>query len=183
MATELQYRQRYPDSKVHGANMGPTWVLPAPDGPHFVPTNLAIRILVHVKCWLASAFLCSLRSICKIKIIILLRTSHPIKRWFILTWEGTGEVNTLRPRQIGRQFADDTFKRIFLNENIRILIDISLKFVPKCPINNISTLVQIIGDTPLSEPMMVTIPTHICVTRTQWVKNTSAMRYPWSESQ
>ena len=24
----------YPDSKVHGANMGPTWVLSAPDGPH-----------------------------------------------------------------------------------------------------------------------------------------------------
>ena len=23
-----------PDSKVHGANMGPTWVLSAPDGPH-----------------------------------------------------------------------------------------------------------------------------------------------------
>ena len=24
----------YPDSKVHRANMGPTWVLLAPDGPH-----------------------------------------------------------------------------------------------------------------------------------------------------
>ena len=32
-----------PDSKVHGANMGPTWVLPAPDGPHVGPMNLAIR--------------------------------------------------------------------------------------------------------------------------------------------
>ena len=32
-----------PDSKVHGANMGPTWVLSAPDGPHIVPMNLAIR--------------------------------------------------------------------------------------------------------------------------------------------
>ena len=31
----------YPDSKVHGANMGPTWVLPAPDGPHVGPMNLA----------------------------------------------------------------------------------------------------------------------------------------------
>ena len=27
-------------------------------------------------------------------------------------------VNTLRPRQHGRHFADDTFKRIFLNENL-----------------------------------------------------------------
>ena len=26
--------------------------------------------------------------------------------------------NTLRPRQNGRRFADDMFKRIFLNENV-----------------------------------------------------------------
>ena len=32
-----------PDSKVHGANAGPTWVLSAPDGPHIGPVNLAIR--------------------------------------------------------------------------------------------------------------------------------------------
>ena len=32
-----------PDSKVRGANMGPTWVLSAPDWPHLGPTNLAIR--------------------------------------------------------------------------------------------------------------------------------------------
>ena len=83
-------------------------------------------------------------------------------------------LNTLRPRQDGRRFADDTFKRIFLNENVRISIKISLKFVPKGPINNIPALVQIMawrrsGDKPLSEPMMVTLPTHICVTRPQWV--------------
>ena len=35
----------YPDSKVHGANMGPTWVLSAPDGPHVGPMNLAIRVV------------------------------------------------------------------------------------------------------------------------------------------
>ena len=32
----------HPDSKVHGANMGPTWVLLAPDGPHVGPMNLPI---------------------------------------------------------------------------------------------------------------------------------------------
>ena len=31
-----------PDSKVHVANMGPTWVLSDPDGPHVGPMNLAI---------------------------------------------------------------------------------------------------------------------------------------------
>ena len=32
-----------PDSKVHGANMGPTRVLLVPDGPYIGPMNLAIR--------------------------------------------------------------------------------------------------------------------------------------------
>ena len=87
-------------------------------------------------------------------------------------WMWSSYVNTLRPRQNGRRFADDTFKRIFLSENVRILIKISLKFVPRGPINNISTLVQVMawrrpGDKPLSEPMMVRLPTHICVTRPQ----------------
>ena len=36
----------YPDNKVHGANMGPTWVLSAPDGPHVGPMNLAIRVIM-----------------------------------------------------------------------------------------------------------------------------------------
>ena len=77
-------------------------------------------------------------------------------------------INTLRPRQNGRHFADDIFKCIFLNENVSISIKISLKFVPKGPVNNIPALVQIMawrrpGDKPLSEP--VNLPTHICVTR------------------
>ena len=31
-----------PDSKVHGANMGPIWGRQDPDGPHVGPMNLAI---------------------------------------------------------------------------------------------------------------------------------------------
>ena len=38
-------------------------------------------------------------------------------------------------------FSDDIFKCIFLNENVFILIKISLKFVPKGQINNIPALV------------------------------------------
>ena len=88
-------------------------------------------------------------------------------------------VNTLRPRQNERRFAGDTFKHIFLNENVRISIKIALKFVPKGPINNNPSLVQIMawrrsGDQPLSKPMMVSLLTHICVTRPQWVKNSHA---------
>ena len=64
-------------------------------------------------------------------------------------------INTSRPRKNGRHFADDTFKRIFMNENVRISINISLKFVPKGLINIVPALVQIMawrrpGDKPLS---------------------------------
>ena len=38
------YTCKYPDSKIHGANMGPTWVLSAPGGPQVGPMNLAIRV-------------------------------------------------------------------------------------------------------------------------------------------
>ena len=38
-----QWQALIPDSKVHGANMGPTCVLSAPDGPHVGPMNLAIK--------------------------------------------------------------------------------------------------------------------------------------------
>ena len=38
--------QSIPESKVHGANMGPTWALSVPDGPHVGPMNLAVRDVV-----------------------------------------------------------------------------------------------------------------------------------------
>ena len=77
----------------------------------------------------------------------------------------TAHFDTLRPRQHDRHLADDTFKRISLNENVIIAIKISLKFLPKGPINNIPALVQIMawrrpGDKPLSEAMMVSLLTH-----------------------
>ena len=90
----------------------------------------------------------------------------------LMCWQ---QNNTLRPGQNGRHFADDIFKCIFVNENVWIPIKISLKFVPEGPINNIAALVQIMawrrpGDKPLSEPMMVRLPTHISVTQPQWDK-------------
>ena len=83
-------------------------------------------------------------------------------------------INTLRLRQSGHHFPDDTFKCIFFNENVWILIKMSLKFVPKGPINNIPTLIQIMawhlsGAKPLSEPMMISLLMHICITWPQWV--------------
>ena len=85
------------------------------------------------------------------------------------------ELITLRPGQNCRHFADDIFKCIFLNENIWILLKISLKFIPKVLINDTTALVQIMawrrpGDKPLSELMMFSLPAYVCVTRPQWVK-------------
>ena len=56
--------------------------------------------------------------------------------------------------------ADDIFKCIFLNENDRIMIQISLKFVPRSPIDNKPALAQVMVwhqtcTKPLPEPMMV----------------------------
>ena len=58
-----------------------------------------------------------------------------------ITMAVNGFINTLRPRQNGRHFPDNIFKYIFVNENAWILPKISLKFVPKVPIDNNPALV------------------------------------------
>ena len=65
----------------------------------------------------------------------------------------------MTPEQNGRRLADDIVKHIFLTENICILINISLKFVCRGPVDIKSPLVQVMacrltGDKPLLEPMM-----------------------------
>ena len=55
--------------------------------------------------------------------------------------------------------ADNIFKRIFVNENVRISIQISLKSVSKGSIDNKPALVQVMawrrtGDKPLTEAML-----------------------------
>ena len=55
-------------------------------------------------------------------------------QWLMLNLNlNLNHVNTLRPRQNERLFADDILKCIFLNENVWIPIEISLRFVPKGP--------------------------------------------------
>ena len=87
-----------PDSKVHGANMGPIWGRQDPGGPHIGPMNF------------------------------------------------------------GRHFTDDIFRCIFINKKC-MLIKISLKIVPKCPIDNNPALFQKMawchtGDELLYEPTL-----------------------------
>ena len=61
----------------------------------------------------------------------------------IMCLQNSQHLNTLGPRQNGRHFPDAIFKCIFFNENVWIVIKISLKFVPRDPIKNIPALVQI----------------------------------------
>ena len=53
-------------------------------------------------------------------------------------------INPLGPRRNGRHFSDDIFKRIFLDGN-QCVVKISLKFVPKDPINKKLVLVQVMA--------------------------------------
>ena len=80
-------------------------------------------------------------------------------------------LHSTLPVQNGRHSADGFFKCLSVNEKAWILNNISLKFVPKGLINNISALVQILawhrlGDKPLSEPMLTQF-TDACM---RWVK-------------
>ena len=67
--------------------------------------------------------------------------------WQAITWDSVDKgtrpqwVNSSSPGQNGRHFADDIFKCIFLNEKVWFLTEISLKFVPKGPIDNNPALV------------------------------------------
>ena len=138
--------------------MGPNWVLSAPDGPNVGPMNLAIREHIVHHCQSVRAIHLSWIPLTIVDALMLML--HHCA------------VNPLRPRRNRRHFADDIFKCILLNEYELIWIKISLKFIPKGPINNIPALVQIMawrrpGNKPLSEPMMIISLTHICVTRPQ----------------
>ena len=107
-----------------------------------------------------------------------------VKQEWLFSFHSGGAFNTLRPRQNGRYFPDNTSKCTFLIENVWVSFKISLKFVPKVRNNNIPVLVQIMawrwsGDKPLSEPMMIILLTHICITGPQWVNETKMTWNAW----
>ena len=95
-----------------------------------------------------------------------------IEYYTVLTHWGRDKMAAKFLTTISNAFA---WMKIYKNP-----IKISLKLVRKGPINNIPALVQIMawrrpGDKPLSEPMLVSLLTHICVTRPQLVKRTGGI--------
>ena len=72
------------------------------------------------------------------------------------------------------------FSNAFFYENIWISSMISLKFIPKRPININPALVKIMAwrrpdDKPLSESSMVNVLMHICTTRPQWINDANGV--------
>ena len=58
--------------------------------------------------------------------------------------------------------VDDIFKYIYSDEKVCFFIKISMKFVPKCPTDNKSALIQVrswcqAGDKPLPETILTII--------------------------
>ena len=97
-----------------------------------------------------------------IKIAVILLADILFQHFCSFTLSYRFDINTLRPRQIVWSISRRHFLKMF-----EFWIKISWKFVPKSPINYIPALVQIMawrhpGDKPLSEPMIVSLPMHIC---------------------
>ena len=90
----------------------------------------------------------------------------------IVKWvpgEAGALVNSFPLDKMATILTDDIFNYIFLNENDRIPIQISLKYVPRSPIDNKPAFVQVMtwhrtGDKPLPEPI---IPVHYAYMRHQ----------------
>ena len=101
--------------------------------------------------------------------VILYTPDYFIRVWAVIVEQ---PWNILRPIDNCRHFADDIFKCIFLNENYEWRVRFHWGLLK---INNTIALVQIMalhprGDKPLSEPMIVSLLTHICVNLLQRVK-------------
>ena len=145
-------------------------------GKDLLPAGLHEQMLIQI-CYstcLAWATMSLLNTQCAFFEILINFVLNPsIASTVSCTSGGWSKLNTLGQRQNVRHFPDDIFKCIL---NVWISIKISLKFVSKVRTNNIPALVKITtwrlpGDKPLSEPMMVSLLSHIWVTRPQCVSH------------
>ena len=69
---DIKYGKNFPDSKVHVAHMGPTWVLSAPGGPHVGP------MLAHEPCNQGCLQIVLLNLL---KAVLILGLIDVIRRW------------------------------------------------------------------------------------------------------
>ena len=99
-----KWQKGIPDSKVHGTNMGPTWVQSAPGGPHVGPMNLAIRDYVDIDNIFTNVYMIFLLMHC------LLKCKADISRyWITFKWQVNplhAEAGRFREKQVTAMAAD-----------------------------------------------------------------------------
>ena len=120
-------------SKKHQSSASPAFVC----GIHRWPVNSPHKRPVTRKIFPFDDVIIMQKSAPKIKFVSRIY----LERLILELHTESGSVNSTSPGQNGRHFADDILWCIFVNENFYILIKISLKFVPKGPIDNNPALV------------------------------------------
>ena len=112
------------------------------------------------KIWSHASLLIIIRIVCPelFTMTANLLPTDVLPRTIQIPW-GPITLNHLPLDEMAAILADDNFKCIFLYENYRIPIRISLKFVSRSPIDNKPALVQVMawrrtGDKPLPEPIL-----------------------------
>ena len=124
----------------------------------FLPTNcIATNVVVMLICPKLARWRLYAYSKMNTRCHICQNTVDVISSWFKKIFVN---INTLRPTQNDRCFADEVLEYNLLKGHVWISPKISLKFVPKGQMNNIPALVHVMpwhqsGDRPLYEPVMV----------------------------
>ena len=130
------YHSEYTDSKVHVANMGPTWVLSSPGGPHVGPMNLIIRVLLQqvqygwglLMGWIYTT----------IKILDALK--HRVARGKVEYWSNYDDIMTYKHFQNYRPFVQELE---FCTHKILEDIVMHLKFPQKIGIGCIYKITKV----------------------------------------
>ena len=147
MIKKTIYTHRYSDSKVHGPNMGPTWVLSAPYGPHVGPMNFAIIVFCLI--WY---------------VYVLVMTSHlMVQRWWWRhNWLSNCDARTRKGISIllttiyatGR-LRNHQYKAIIIISNLKITLIPKYKVcsIIRCKVINVFTCLARISAHPCHAPV------------------------------
>ena len=167
-------KDKRPDNKVHGANMGPTWDQPGSSRPQIGP-RLAPWTLLSGQDWHAwDAYLWRIPGGSHIyKAPEAYQSLLPISlSWIYLTEKPQGIPRITRSvvkvsnnsniRRRASNYWILSKKSFLLTTNAAFSTRIALKFIPKIPFGNTYELVPVMdahgtGDKPLTEPMLTLI--------------------------
>ena len=144
-----------------GESIGHRWIPLTKGQPHAEPSWLPV--LAWISCWTNDRLAGDLRRRAYIwrhynSYNGSLRSPHILRLWWF-----TQSVHLIhRGRDKIADISQTTFSKAFSWMMLGISLKSSLKFLTKVPINNITTLIQVmawrrLGDKPLSEPMMVSL--------------------------